>query len=143
MAEAKTTTRSPVIEAHLKRYLETDGAEGHIVGGSPTLLLTTTGRKTGEQRITPLIYGRDGDNYLIVASQGGKPVHPNWYHNLVANPDVRLQVIADKFAARARTATEEEKPRLWKIMTSIYPPYDEYQTRTTRVIPLVILEPKR
>jgi deazaflavin-dependent oxidoreductase (nitroreductase family) len=87
-----------------------------------------------------LIYGRDGDRYLVVASRGGAPTHPGWYQNLVARPEVRVQVMADRFTAHARTATAAEKPALWKTMTSIWPAYIEYQTRTTREIPLVIIE---
>jgi deazaflavin-dependent oxidoreductase (nitroreductase family) len=104
------------------------------------LLLTTTGRHSGQPRTTPLIYGRDGDRYLVVASRGGAPKHPDWYENLVAQPEVHVQVMADRFKARARTATAAEKPPLWKTMAAIFPPYDEYQTRTTREIPVVILE---
>jgi len=91
-------------------------------------------------RRTALIYGRDGDRYLVVASRGGAPAHPHWYRNLVAEPNVRVQVAAETFLARARTATPEEKQDLWAIMVAIWPAYDEYQTRTQREIPVVILE---
>lgn len=128
------------IADHLKQYLETDGREGHIWNGVPTLLLTTTGAKSGKQLQLPLIYGKDGDNYLVVASKGGAPEHPAWYHNLDANPDVAVQVEADKFKAKARTATAEEKPRLWETMAKIFPNYIEYQQKTTRDIPVVVLE---
>jgi deazaflavin-dependent oxidoreductase (nitroreductase family) len=104
------------------------------------LILTTTGRKSGEQRSTPLIFGRSGDDYVIVASQGGRPRHPSWYLNLSANPAVQLQVKADKFRARARTAEGDERERLWGQMNEIWPHYDEYQTKTERVIPVVVLE---
>ncbi len=127
-------------QAHARRYVETGGQDGHMWEGVPTLLLTTTGRHSGELRTTPLIYGRDGDRYLVVASRGGAPTHPGWYQNLVARPEVRVQVMADRFTAHARTATAAEKPALWKTMTSIWPAYIEYQTRTTREIPLVIIE---
>jgi deazaflavin-dependent oxidoreductase (nitroreductase family) len=127
-------------QAHAKRYIETDGRDGHDWEGVTTLLLTTTGRRSGQPRTTPLIYGRAGDKYLIVASRGGAPKHPSWYENLVANPVVQVQVMADRFKARARTATPAEKPALWKTMAAIWPPYDEYQQRTTREIPVVILE---
>ena len=127
-------------QAHAKRYVETDGRDGHIWEGVTTLLLTTTGRRSGQSRTTPLIYGRAGDRYLVVASRGGAPTHPGWYENLVAQPVVQVQVIADRFSARARPATAAEKPALWKTMTAIWPPYDEYQKRTAREIPLVILE---
>jgi deazaflavin-dependent oxidoreductase (nitroreductase family) len=128
------------IADHLKQYLETDGREGHIWNGVPTLLLTTTGAKSGKALQLPLIYGKDGDNYLVVASKGGAPEHPAWYTNLVANPDVAVQVEADKFNAKARTATAEEKPRLWETMAKIFPNYNEYQQKTTRDIPVVVLE---
>ena len=103
-----------------------------------TLLLTTTGRRSGQPRTTPLIYGRAGEKYLIVASRGGAPTHPGWYENLVANPVLRVQVMADRFKARASTAAE--RPALWKTMAAVWPPCDEYQQRTAREIPVVILE---
>ena len=126
---------------HLRRYLETDGEDGHVWNGVTALLLTTTGRRSGRSITTPLIYGRYGDRYLVVASRGGAPNHPNWYLNLREHPEVQVQVMADRFPALARAATPDEKPRLWAIMTAIWTGYDDYQTRTTRVIPLVILEP--
>ena len=125
---------------HARRYIETNGEEGHIWNGVPTLLLTTTGRRSGKQYVTPLIYGRDGDRLLVVASKGGAATHPDWYRNLVAQPEVQVQVGADRFRAIARPATTDEKPRLWRIMTKVWPAYDEYQTKTTRAIPVVILE---
>jgi deazaflavin-dependent oxidoreductase (nitroreductase family) len=128
-------------QEHMRRYIETDGRDGHIWEGVPTLLLTTTGRRSGQPRTTPLIYGRAGAGYVVVASRGGAPLHPDWYQNLVAQPEVQVQVMAERFKARARTATAAEKPALWKTMTSIFPPYDEYQTRTTREIPVVVIEP--
>ena len=128
------------IAEHLKKYQATNGADGHIWNGVPTLLLTTTGRKSKQPIVLPLIYGKDGDRYLIVASRGGAPDHPGWYKNLVAQPAVKLQVAADKFAARASTAKGAERARLWAAMTKIWPAYDEYQSKTTREIPVVILE---
>jgi deazaflavin-dependent oxidoreductase (nitroreductase family) len=126
---------------HVKRYIETDGEEGHDWrNGAPVLLLTTTGRHSGEQRTTPLIYGRHGEDYLIVASKGGAPEPPAWYLNLTDDPEVQLQVKADRFRARARTATADEKPELWQTMAEIWPDYDGYQTRTDREIPVVVLE---
>src|SRR6185436_4515754 len=130
--------RSLFGEEHVKRYRETGGEVGHIWNGAPALLLTTTGRKSGEQRTTPLIYGRDGDAYVVVASKGGAPEHPAWYLNLSADPQVELQVQADVFPARARTATPEERARLWGQMARIWPPYDEYQAKTDREIPVVV-----
>lgn len=125
---------------HVDRYIETDGEEGFTWrDGSEILILTTTGRKTGEQRSNALIFGRSGDDYLVVGSVGGRPKPPDWYLNLQAHPEVMVQVKGDRFAARARTATDEEKPALWKIMTAAWPAYDAYQTRTDRVIPVIIL----
>jgi deazaflavin-dependent oxidoreductase (nitroreductase family) len=128
------------IAEHLKKYLATNGADGHVWNGVHTLLLTTTGRKSGEARTLPLIYGQDGVRYVIVASRGGAPDHPGWYKNLVAQPEVQLQVAADRFAARASTATGTERARLWQAMTKIWPAYDEYQKKTSREIPVVTLE---
>jgi deazaflavin-dependent oxidoreductase (nitroreductase family) len=107
-----------------------------------TLLLTTRGRRSGKLRRTALIYGRDGPRYLVVGSKGGAKRHPNWYLNLVENPDVHVQVGAEKFDARASTATSRQRPRLWRIMAEIWPEYDRYQARTDREIPVVILEPE-
>ena len=140
MTESKTPALPGWIAEHLKKYLATDGADGHIWNGVPTLLLTTTGRKSGALQQLPLIYGKDGDRYVIVASRGGAPDHPGWYKNLVAKPAVQLQVAADRFAARARTATGAERTRLWKAMAKIWPAYDEYQGKTSREIPVVVLE---
>jgi deazaflavin-dependent oxidoreductase (nitroreductase family) len=126
-------------QEHVARYRETGGDEGHDWEGTKTLLLTTTGRRSGERREHALIYGRHGDDYLVVASKGGAPQHPAWYLNLEAEPEVELQVGDDRFAATARTATPEEKPELWRIMTAEWPPYDEYQTKTDRDIPVVVL----
>ena len=128
-------------EEHVRRYIETDGEEGYVWReGAPILLLTVTGRKSGREYTTPLIFGRSGDSYVIVASKGGTPEHPSWYENLSANPEVGLQVKADKFGARARTAEGDERERLWRAMNEIWPHYDEYQTKTDREIPVVVLE---
>jgi deazaflavin-dependent oxidoreductase (nitroreductase family) len=129
------------VARHIKRYLDSDGANGHEWRpGVYTLLLTTRGRRTGKRRRTALIYGRDGDRYLVVASVGGAARHPAWYLNLREHPEVELQVGAERFPARARTADEAEKPRLWSMMTSIWPAYEGYQRKTRRDIPVVILE---
>lgn len=128
-------------DEHIRRYEETDGAVGHEWNGATCLVLTTQGRRTGQPRKFALIYARDGDDLLVVASKGGAPTHPGWYLNLTANPDVQVQVLGDRFGARARTASAEEKPRLWKIVTERWPNYDVYTTRTDREIPVVILEP--
>jgi deazaflavin-dependent oxidoreductase (nitroreductase family) len=127
-------------EEHVNRYQATDGEEGHEWReGSTVLLLTTTGRKTGEKHTTPLIYQLDGDNPVIVASKGGAPDDPGWYRNLTKNPEVEVQIKGDKFHARARTA-EGDRERLWRLMNDIWPHYEEYQTKTDREIPVVVLE---
>jgi deazaflavin-dependent oxidoreductase (nitroreductase family) len=126
---------------HVRRYRETDGDVGYIWNGVPTLLLTTIGRRSGEARTNALIFGRDGSDYLVVASMGGAPTHPNWYWNLLAQPSAEIQVRADQIRVTARTAEDDEKPRLWKIMSDGWPNYDVYQSRTDRVIPLVVLTP--
>jgi deazaflavin-dependent oxidoreductase (nitroreductase family) len=129
------------VRSHIQEYVESGGKKGHRWRGLPTLLLTTRGRKSGKFRRTALIYGRDGNRYLLVASNGGAATHPLWYLNLADDPNVELQVGAETFAAHARTATPKEKPRLWKIMSKIFPQYDRYQAKAGRDIPLVIVEP--
>ena len=142
MTEQPDLHDSPVgwVAEHTRKYVETNGEEGHLWRGVPTLLLTTTGRRSGQLHRTALIYGKDGDRYLIVASKGGAEKNPLWYLNLVAHPEVQLQVGAEHITARARPATTEEKPRLWKLMTAIWPDYDNYQTKTKREIPVVVLD---
>lgn len=140
MTEGRRLDLSLFGDAHVQRYEETDGAEGHIWNGAPCLLLTTTGARSGERRQHALIYGQDGDRYVIVGSVGGAPKHPQWYRNLVADPNVEVQVLGDRFAATARTAADDEKPRLWELMAEIWPAYDQYQARTEREIPVVVLE---
>ena len=126
---------------HVKAYLDTDGEAGHDwKKGTSTLILTTKGRKSGEERLNALIYGMAGDNPMVVASKGGYPQHPAWYLNLRENPSVQVQIRGDKFDATARDATPEERPELWKQMTEQWPDYDNYQQRTDREIPIVILE---
>ena len=125
---------------HTRRYRETGGEEGHDWQGTQTLLLTTIGRKSGEPRELPLIYGRSGDDYLIVASKGGADEPPAWYVNLVADPEVEVQVRGDRFKARAREATPEEKPKMWETMVAEWPAYDDYQSKTERPIPVIVLE---
>ncbi|MEV8312594.1 nitroreductase family deazaflavin-dependent oxidoreductase [Streptomyces sp. NPDC059900] len=125
---------------HVKRYVETDGEEGHDWQGTTVLILTTTGRKSGEQRSTPLIYRPHGDAVLVVASNGGADAPPLWFRNLEADPEVQVQIKGDRFTARARTATADEKPGMWRTMAATWPAYDEYQTKTDRSIPVVVLE---
>jgi deazaflavin-dependent oxidoreductase (nitroreductase family) len=128
------------VAKHIRTYVETDGKKGHLYQGMTTLLLSTRGRRSGRLRRTALIYGQDGDRYLLVASNGGSANHPAWYLNLSDDPGVEIQVGPDKFAARARTATAEEKPELWRKMAEIFPTYDGYQAKAGREIPLVIVE---
>jgi proline iminopeptidase len=128
-------------DEHVRRYRETDGGVGHVwKEGSTILVLTTTGRKTGEPRAVPLIYGLEGDNPVIVASKGGAPEHPGWYRNLARTPEVEVQILGDRFPARARVAEGDERERLWRMMNGIWRYYDDYQTRTDREIPVVVLE---
>ncbi|MEV4217484.1 nitroreductase family deazaflavin-dependent oxidoreductase [Nonomuraea sp. NPDC049725] len=128
---------------HVRRYRETDGAEGHDWNGTTVLLLTTKGRTSGDPYTTPLIYQRHGDDLVLVASKGGDPDHPDWYKNLLAEPEVEAQVKGDRFKARARTATPEERPELWRLMAATWPDYDEYTKKTDREIPIVVLERTR
>ena len=126
-------------QEHVERYRATDGEEGHEWQGTQTLLLTTTGRKSGEERTTPLIYGRSGDDYLVVASKGGADTPPAWYLNLQEKPEAEIQVKADRFTVRVRDATPDEKPAMWQTMTAEWPAYDESQQKTDREIPVVVL----
>ena len=128
------------VAAHVDRYLATDGADGFEFEGAQCVILTTVGRKTGSLRRTPLIRVSDGQRYLLVASVGGRPRNPNWYLNLVDNPEVTVQDRGEVHRLRARTAAPEEKAELWPLAVSQWPEYDDYQARTDREIPLVICE---
>jgi deazaflavin-dependent oxidoreductase (nitroreductase family) len=125
---------------HVRVYQETGGNPGHEWRGTTILLLTTTGRSSGQERTTPLIYRDDGGRWVVVASKGGAPDHPDWYKNLEANPEATIQVKADRIPVRARSLQGEERARLWQRMTEVWPAYDEYQQRTDRQIPVVALE---
>jgi deazaflavin-dependent oxidoreductase (nitroreductase family) len=125
---------------HIRQYRETGGEYGHDWKGTQTLLLTTTGRKSGEPRTTPLIYGRKGDDFLVVASKGGADEPPAWYVNLQQQPDAEIQVLDETIPVRARTAHDAEKPDLWETMVAEWPSYDDYQRKTDRPIPVVVLE---
>ncbi|MET8140020.1 nitroreductase family deazaflavin-dependent oxidoreductase [Sphaerisporangium sp. NPDC005288] len=131
------------VAEHIKRYVESDGLDGHKYHGYDSLLLTTRGRKSGKLRRTALIYGRDGDNFVLVGSNGGADHHPAWYLNLLEDPEVYVQVGTDKFTAKARNATDEERPRLWDLMVSVFPTYAGYKEKTSRTIPVVVLQPER
>jgi deazaflavin-dependent oxidoreductase (nitroreductase family) len=138
------------ITEHIKLY-KTDPAKAHLwdssIGGGkgliPTLLLTTRGRKTGREISIPLIYAPHGSAYVVIGSKGGAPDHPEWYKNLLADPACHIQVSTAGYKARARTATGEERARLWTQLQKIYPPYDDYQRAAKgREIPVVVLEPQ-
>jgi deazaflavin-dependent oxidoreductase (nitroreductase family) len=148
MAEPSGSNELPGwIQKHLDRYIATDGEDGYLwdaaLGGGkgmvPTLLLTTVGRKSGRELTLPLIFGESGKDYVVVASKGGAPAHPAWYLNLEANPKVKVQVKADKFTAQAHTANAQERAALWPEMVEIYGPYADYQKKTDRQIPIVVL----
>ncbi|MGC1459203.1 MAG: nitroreductase family deazaflavin-dependent oxidoreductase [Steroidobacteraceae bacterium] len=135
------------IKNHVARYIATDGVDGYLwdasFGGGkgmvPTLLLTTIGRRSGSTRTLPLIFGQSGPDYVVVASKGGAPTHPAWYLNLQSDPKVRVQVKGDKFTALAHTAEAAERAVLWPRMVEIYAPYEDYQAKTDRQIPVVVL----
>jgi deazaflavin-dependent oxidoreductase (nitroreductase family) len=142
MTQSERVHDSPAgwVADHIKDYVESDGERGHLWKGVPTLLLTTRGRRSGKLRRTALIYGQMGDAYVVVASKGGSVNHPLWYLNLRTNSEVVIQVGSEVFPALARDATEEERPELWEQMTGLWPAYDDYQARTDRQIPLVVIE---
>jgi len=128
-------------DEHVRRYRETDGEVGHIwKRGAKILLLTTKGRSTGQPRTAPLIYEDVDGEPVIVASKGGAAKDPGWYRNILKNPEVTVQILDDVFPAHARTATGEERERLWKAAAEQWPDYDVYTTRTDREIPVVVLE---
>jgi proline iminopeptidase len=148
MSEAKLAPGLPQwMQEHAKRYLASNGADGHMFSLAhdpktmPTLLLTTKGRRSGERYIFPLIYGTAGKAYVVIASKGGAPEHPGWYRNLVAHPEVELQVGDKHLKAQARTAAGEERSRLWAAMAAIFPPYIGYQRKAGREIPVIVLDP--
>ena len=137
-----TTDISLLGPAHVKAYIESDGEVGYIWNGVPILLLTTTGRTSGEPRTIPIIFTKYRDSYVIIASSGGAPTHPKWYLNILAEPNVKLQVKADKFDAVARTAESPEREAIWQEAVNTWPKYNLYQSRTTRQIPVVVIDRK-
>lgn len=133
-----------LIGVHTHVYRLTNGVVGHhFPGAPPMLLLDHVGAKSGTKRTTPLVYVDDAPDVVLVASKGGHPRNPAWYHNLLANPDTTVQIGAARRAVRARVATPEERERLWPKAVATYSGYSGYQERTAREIPLVILEPRR
>ncbi len=134
------TDTSLLGDEHVRVYRETNGERGHIWNGVPILLLTMTGRRSGKRRTIPIIYTPHGDDWVIIASRGGAPTHPAWYLNILDDPAVEVQVKGDIFEAFARTAESPERERLWGEAIRAWPKYDLYQSRTTRRIPVVVLE---
>jgi deazaflavin-dependent oxidoreductase (nitroreductase family) len=124
---------------HVRVYRETKGDRGYRWRGTTILLLTTTGRTSGEPRTTPLIHVTDGDRWVVIASKGGAPDHPDWYKNLQADPQATIEVAADEVPVVATTAEGDERARLWAAMTEVWPAYDDYQANTDREIPVVVL----
>lgn len=154
MTEAMLAPNLPQwMKDHTNRYLSSGGTDGHMYTISrpgmpdmtvPSLLLTTTGRKSGQSYLFPLFYGQAGDSYFVIASKGGAPEHPGWYRNILGNPEVSVQVGTKKMRARARTATGEERAQLWKQAVAFFPPYADYQVKSgEREIPVVVLDPIR
>lgn len=127
-------------EEHVQKYRETDGQEGHDWNGTQALILTTTGRKSGQSRDNALIYGTAGDSPVVVASKGGDPTHPDWYFNLADQPIVEVQIWGERFPCCARTATGAERAELWAEMLKHWPQYDDYQAKAEREIPVVVLD---
>ena len=152
MADAKLAPNLPQwMVDHANTYLSSGGTDGHMYTANmpdrpkltvPSLMLTTTGRKSGEKFMFPLFYGQDGDSYFVIASKGGAPQHPKWYLNLLAHPEVEVQVGTRHIKARARTAAGEERARLWEKSLEFWPPYADYQKKAVdREIPVVVLDP--
>jgi deazaflavin-dependent oxidoreductase (nitroreductase family) len=125
-------------QQHVRVYRDTGGERGYHWRGTTILLLTTNGRRSGEPRTTPLIHRVDGERWIVVASKGGAPDHPDWYKNLEADPEATIQVKHEQIPVRASTAEGEERTRLWQLMTEVWPPYDDYQKKTSREIPVVV-----
>ncbi|MCX7864011.1 MAG: nitroreductase family deazaflavin-dependent oxidoreductase [Novosphingobium sp.] len=137
------TDISLVNESHVKAYQETNGEIGYLWNGATTLLFTHRGRKTGQLRTNAIIFTQVGNRYVIIASKGGSPTHPGWYHNILADPNVEVQIKGEKFAATARVAESPEREELWAEAVKQWPNFDVYQARTTRKIPVVVLERKQ
>jgi deazaflavin-dependent oxidoreductase (nitroreductase family) len=143
MNQDKVFTRAAKVmgAAHIALYRRTGGRIGGRFRGAPCLLLTVTGRKSGQPRTAPLMYGRDGDDYVIIASKGGMPKPPVWWLNLRSNPNAEIEVGAERHRVTAEEVQGEDRDRLWRLMAAIYPSYDSYQKKTSRVIPVVRLHP--
>ena len=131
-----------IAKVHRALYGITGGALGGRLGGNPMLLLTTTGAKTGKSRTTPLLYLEDGENMVVVASNGGNTRHPAWWFNIEANASATVQVGKETKRVRAETVNEEEKSRLWPLLLEAYAGYQDYEDETERTIPVVVLRPE-
>lgn len=129
-------------DEHVAQYEATGGTVGHDWNGTSVLILHARGRASGQVRKVPLIYGRDGEDYVIIASKGGAPEHPGWYKNLVAHPDIEIQVRDKVIPVTARTGSAADKQRVWPMMVKEWPGYAEYQAGTSRDIPVVFLRPR-
>jgi deazaflavin-dependent oxidoreductase (nitroreductase family) len=125
---------------HVRVYRETAGERGYRWRGTTILLLTTQGRRTGEERTTPLIHRTDDGRWVVVASKGGAPNNPSWFENLQADPEATIEVRGEQVPVRASTAAGQERARLWSLMAEVWPAYDDYQAKTGREIPVVVLE---
>jgi deazaflavin-dependent oxidoreductase (nitroreductase family) len=139
MNEYEPSPWEPIAD-HVERYIATNGEDGFMWEGGEIIILTTTGAKSGKERRTPLIRVTDGERYFVVASMGGAPQNPQWFHNMVANPEVTIQDRADVHQMAARVASPEEKAKYWPIAVAAWPDYDKYQQSTERDIPLMICE---
>jgi deazaflavin-dependent oxidoreductase (nitroreductase family) len=135
MADVRDFNRDIITE-----FRANNGKVTGIFANAPLLLLTTTGAKSGRQHTTPVVYTREGDDLVIIASKGGAPNNPAWYHNLVAHPEVTVEVPDEEFSARARVTKGDERQRLFDAQAALMPNFNEYQSKTTREIPVVVLE---
>ncbi len=144
MSKNETPLSSPTdwVADHVQRYVDSDGADGHIMNGVQCLLLTTRGHRSGKLRRTPLVYGQDGDRFVIIASRGGNDAHPAWFLNVQAEPEVEIQVLAEHHTLRARIAEGDERTAIWKMMIDVFADFADYQKKTSRKIPVVMLEPR-
>ncbi len=144
MSQNETPLSSPTdwVSDHVRRYVDSDGADGHIMNGVQCLLLTTRGHRSGKLRRTPLVYGQDGDRFVIIASRGGNDAHPAWFLNVQAEPEVEIQVLAEHHTLRARIAEGDERTAIWKMMIDVFADFADYQKKTSRKIPVVMLEPR-
>jgi deazaflavin-dependent oxidoreductase (nitroreductase family) len=138
-----TTDISLLGDEHVRVYRETNGETGYIWNGAPILILTTKGRRSGQPRVIPIIFTPYKDSWVIIASKGGSPTHPAWYLNILDDPNVHVQVKGDVYEAKARTAESPEREQIWAECLKIWPNYDIYQSRTSRLIPVVVIDPVR